>query len=99
RRKPLPARWRLLQMAGVGVLCVVFAVVLGLVLGPRLTEPSPQAGAPRAAAPPAAADVPAAPPLVPGVAEVAPAKVPAEPSARPAPDEEITKQITAEALN
>ncbi|HMC16451.1 MAG TPA: hypothetical protein VKI18_12515 [Albitalea sp.] len=92
-----PARWQALRWAGIAVLSVVVAVTLGLVLGPALSALWPEAPAPGALPSSAAANLPTA--AVPSPIDASPATIPAQAaSARPATDEEIPKEMTAEAV-
>jgi hypothetical protein len=93
--EPLPARWPRLRLAGIGVLCVAVAAGFGLVLVNALGPDAPAPGT----VPSAAVDAPRAVPSVPGATDASTGTVPAaEPPARPATDEEIPKEMTADAL-
>ena len=96
--RPLPTRWRPLKLAGIGVLCIVVAIMFGLALGPTLNALGPEASAP-GAVPSAAVDAPHPMPAVPGAADASPATVPgAEAPARPPTDDELPKEMTADAV-
>jgi hypothetical protein len=94
------SRWRPLQWAGIGVLCIALAVLLGLALGPMLDARSPEASAPGSATSGGMADASQSPPLAPAAADVSSTKMPPkEAPARPATDADIPKEMTAAAVS
>lgn len=76
---------RLLRWAGIGVLCILFGVALGLVIGPGLNAQWPDEAPPVAAGPSAVNKLPDPAPVAPAAVDASPATLPpGDASAQPA---------------